>query len=246
MIKKITKTLLILFLILVLAILYLSIFGIKTDKFNNQITRNVLKINKKINLSLNDVKYLLNPFNFTIDIKTKNPQISLAGSSLGIKNIQTNIALKPLISNQFSISYLQFNTKEIKLNDLIALARVFENSPKLFVLNTIIKDGFINANVSLHFGEKGKIKENYKIEGSIRGAKLNILNKLKLQNLNFNFDIDQNIYSLKRIEMKLNDIKITSPLIEIQEKKNLFSVNGQFLNNKKNFNIEELKLIFDN
>ena len=246
MIKKITKTLLILFLILVLAILYLSIFGIKTDKFNNQITRNVLKINKKINLSLNDVKYLLNPFNFTIDIKTKNPQISLAGRSLGIKNIQTNIALKPLIGNQFSISYLQFNTKEIKLNDLIALARVFENSPKLFVLNTIIKDGFINANVSLHFGEKGKIKENYKIEGSIRGAKLNILNKLKLQNLNFNFDIDQNIYSLKRIEMKLNDIKITSPLIEIQEKKNLFSVNGQFLNNKKNFNIEELKPIFSN
>ena len=61
MIKKIIKILLIVFLILVLGVFYLSIFGIKTDKFNNQITNRILKINKKINLSLNDVNYLLNP-----------------------------------------------------------------------------------------------------------------------------------------------------------------------------------------
>ena len=61
MIKKLIKILLIIFLILVIAIFYLSIFGIKTGKFNNQISNNVLKINKKINLSLGDVNYLLNP-----------------------------------------------------------------------------------------------------------------------------------------------------------------------------------------
>ena len=55
MIKKIIKILLITFLILFLAIFYLSIFGIKTDKFNNQITNNILKINKNINLNLSDV-----------------------------------------------------------------------------------------------------------------------------------------------------------------------------------------------
>ena len=75
MIKKIIKILLIIFLILVLAILYLSIFGVKTDKFNNQISNNILKFNKKLNLSLGGVNYLLNPYNFTINIKTTNPQI---------------------------------------------------------------------------------------------------------------------------------------------------------------------------
>ena len=86
MIKRIIKILLTIFVILFLAILYLSIFGIKTDKFNNQIIDNTLKINKKINLRLKDVKYLLNPYNFTINIKTKNPQISIGGRSLGIKD----------------------------------------------------------------------------------------------------------------------------------------------------------------
>ena len=75
MIKKIIKVLLITFVTLFLIIFYLSIFGIKTNKFNNQITNSILKINKQINLSLSDANYLLNPYNFTINIKTKNPQI---------------------------------------------------------------------------------------------------------------------------------------------------------------------------
>ena len=62
MIKNIIKTLLITFSILVLIIFYLSIFGIKTDKFNHQISNNISKINKKINLKLSVVNYLLNPF----------------------------------------------------------------------------------------------------------------------------------------------------------------------------------------
>ena len=145
MIKKIIKILLVTFLFIVLAIFYLSFFGIKTDKFNNQITNNFLKINKKINLSLNEVNYLLNPYNFTINIKTKNPQMLFQGRSFEIKNIQTNIAIKSLIEEQFSIDDLQITTKNIKLNDIIVLARAFQNSPQLFVLDTIIKDGTSNC-----------------------------------------------------------------------------------------------------
>jgi len=246
MIKKIIKTLLITFLILILAIFYLSIFGIKTDKLNNQIINNILKINKNINLSLGNVNYLLNPYSFTINIKTKNPQILIEGRNLEIETMQTNVVLKSLINSQFLIDDLQITTKEIKLNDVIELVRIFQNSPKLFVLDTIIKEGSITANINLNFDENGKIKKNYKIKGSIKKAKLNILNQFKLQSLNFNFDIDENNYLLKKIDTKLNGIKITSPLIEIKEKKNSFFVNGKFLNDKKKFDTEEFGIIFAN
>ncbi len=246
MIKGIIKILLITFLILILAIFYLSIFGIKTNKFNNQINNSILKINKKINLNLNDVNYLLNPYNFTIKIKTKNPQILLEGRNLGIKDIQTNVALKSLINDQFLINDLRIVTKEIKLNDVIALVRIFQNSAQLYVLDTVIKDGFVTANMNLNFDESGRVKENYKITGSVKKVKLKILNKIKLQNLNFNFDIGKNIYLLKRINTKVNNIKIVSPLIEITKKKNSFFVNGQLLNDKKNFNIEEFRPTFTN
>ena len=246
MIKKIIKILLIVFLIIIVVIFYLSIFGIKTDKFNNQISNSILKINERIDLNLIDVNYLLNPYNFTINIKTTNPRILLDGKSLDIKNIQTNVALKSLINDQFIIDDLEIITRELKVNDVIALLRVFQNSTKLFVLNTFIKDGFINANINLNFDEKGNIKKNYKIEGSVKKVKLNTLNQVKLENLNFNFYINKSAYLLKKIDVKLNNIKVTSPLIEITKKNNFFFVNGQFFNSKKNFDIENLKSIFTN
>ena len=246
MIKKIIKILFIICLILIIGIFYFSIFGIKTDKFNNQISNNILKINKKIDINLNDVNYLLDPYNFAINIKTKNPKILLEDRSLKIKNIQTNIALKSIINGQFTPGDLQITTKEIKIRDIIALLQVFQNSPKLFILKNIIKDGFITANIKLNFDEKGNIKEDYKIEGSVKKIKLNIKNQVKLENFNFNFDIDKNIYLLKRINMKLNNIKIKSSIIEIEKKKNLFFVKGQFLNEKKNFDVKEFNSYFVN
>jgi|TARA_B110000238_G_scaffold199885_1_gene248205 hypothetical protein len=246
MIKKISKILSIIFLITILLIFYLSIFGIKTERFNQQIYNSIQKINKKINLKLSDVNYLLNPYNFSISVKTKNPQILLEGRNLEIKSIQTTVALRSIVSDKFSINDLKITTKEIKLNDIIALVRLFQNSPQLFFLDTIVKDGFVTANINLNFDENGRVKENYKIIGSVKKAKLNIINQFKLQNLNFNFDIKKNIYSINQLDVKFNKIKINSPLIEIVDKKNLLFVNGQFLTDKKKFNIEELKQNFFN
>ena len=210
MIKKLIKILLITITILIFTIFYLSIFGIKTDKFNSQINNKILKINRNINLKLNKVNYLLNPYNFTINIKSENNQILLRGSALGIRSIQSNISLKSIINGQFAIDDLQIETKEIKLNDIITLVRTFQNSPQLFFINTITKDGFVTAYINLNFDEKGKLKENYKIRGSVKKAKFDVLNHFKLQDLNFKFDIDKKIYSLKGMDMKFNDIKSPS------------------------------------
>ena len=246
MTKKIIKLLLITSSIIFFAIFYLSIIGIKTDKFNNQISNNILKINKRINLNLGDVNYLLNPYNFTVNINTKNPQIRLEGRNLNIKSIKTNVALKALINDQFSIDDLKITTKEIKLNDIIALTRLIKNSTQLFILDTIIKNGVLIANIDLNFDEQGLIKDNYKIEGSVKKAKLNILSQLRLDNLNFKFRIKKNIFLLNQINTQLNDIKISSPLVEIKKNKNSFFINGQILNEEKIFDISEPKQVFIN
>ena len=246
MIKKIIKSLSILILIIILAALYLSVFGIQTKKFNNEITKSVSKINKKIYLSLNDVKYKLNPYNFTINIITINPQILLGNSKLEIKEIKTNIALRSLINDKFLIDDLQIITKKIKLNDAIKLARSFKNYPQFFILDAMTKGGFINANIIIKFDEYGKIKENYRIKGFVKKAKLNILNKIKLNNFNFEFDIDSNNFLLKEINTELNNIKIKSPLIKIKKNKDLYFVNGEILNDNWEFDIQEFKTIFIN
>ncbi len=242
--KRIVKILVILIITLVAIVIYLSIYGVKTDKFNKEIIKNVSKINKKINLSLNEVNYLLNPLNFSINISTKNPKILLEDKSLDLKDITSNISLKSFISNQFSIDDLKISTKEIKIKDLISLTRAVEGSPQLFVLDNITKEGLISTDINLKFDLDGEIKNNYQITGTVKKAKFNIFNKVEIDDLNLSFNISNNQLTLKKIETNLNSIKLKSPLIKIEKKKDIFFVDGEVANKEQNFDIKKLKPIF--
>ncbi|MDC0632427.1 hypothetical protein OAP22_00690 [Candidatus Pelagibacter ubique] len=242
--KRIVKILIILIITLAAIVIYLSIYGVKTDKFNKEIIKNVSKINKKINFSLNEVSYLLNPLNFSINISTKNPKILLEDKSLDLKDITSNISLKSFISNQFSIDDLKISTKEIEIKDLISLTRAVEGSPQLFVLDSITKEGLISTNINLKFDLDGEIKNNYQITGTVKKAKFNIFNKVEIDDLNLSFNISNNQLTLKKIETNLNSIKLKSPLIKIEKKKDIFFVEGEAANEEQNFDIKKLKPIF--
>ena len=246
MIKKIIKILSVILLLLILSIVYLSIIGVKTEKFNESITNRVLKINKKIKLDLKDIKFLLNPFTFTASITTKDPTIFLGDNKLQIRSIKTNISLNSLIFKEFSVEELQISTKPITLNDIILLVRSFKNSTELYLLDKVIKDGFLVADIKLKFDNEGSIKKDYQINGFIKNGNLNFLNQLKANNLNLNFNISKNRYSLTKLNFEINDVKFSSPLIEINEKKDLFYVKGKILNSERNFNRDELNSMFAN
>ena len=241
--KRIIKILTILIITLAIIVIYLSIYGIKTEKFNNEIKKNVSKINKRIDLSLNEVNYLLDPLDFSINISSKNPKILLGDKSLNLSDITTNISLRSFINNQFSIDDLKISTKEIQIKDLISLTRVVQGSSELFVLDNITKEGLISANINLTYDLDGEIKNNYQINGAIKKAKFNILNQMKIDNLNLSFNINSNQLTLSKIETNLNSVKLKSPLIKIEEKKNIFFINGKAISDKQNFDINKLKPI---
>ena len=77
-------------IIAILLVIYLSFFGIKTEKFNKIINDQILSINKKTNLELKNVNFLLNPFNFTIKVKTQNPIVILDSNQIELEYIKTN------------------------------------------------------------------------------------------------------------------------------------------------------------
>jgi hypothetical protein len=244
--KRIIKILTTLTITFAIIVIYLSVYGIKTEKFNNEIIKNVKKINKKINLSLGEVSYLLNPRNFSINISAKNPSLLIEDKSLDLIDITTNISLKSFIKNQFSIDDLQIVTKDIQIKDLILLSRTVNKSPQLFVLDSLTKGGSISADINLMFDLDGKIKNDYQINGFIKKAKLNIFNQAKIENLNLLFNISKNQLTFREVETDLNNIKLKSPLIKIEEKKNIFFIKGKVINDQQNFDINNLKPILGN
>jgi len=244
MINKLIKISATLFIILTVIIFYLSFFGIKTEKFNDKIISKVSYINKNFSLELKSVKFLLNPFNFTINVETKDSKIKLDNSNLKLKNIKTNISLKSIINNDFSIDDLQISTRAITINDAISLARSFKNSPQLFILDNIIKDGFLIADINLNFDTEGNIKDDYQIDGFIKNGKVNFLNKYNIQNLSFIFEIKKNKYSLKKIITSFNEINLSAPSIEVRHENDIFLVNGKISTEEKSIDIKELSTLF--
>ena len=244
MIKKLIKIFLYFIFLLILFVAYLSIFGINTNKFNNKIKNEILGFNPKVKIELKKVKILLNLKDLLLEIKTLKPIIIFENQELPLEEVKTSVSIKSLITKKFSINNLNISTKKINLSDIILLARSLKNSTELFLLNKIIKDGFLIADIKLKFDKKGNIKNDFRINGLITDGKINFLNKLNTNNLNLNFDISKNKYFLTEVSAEINDVKFLSPLIEINEKKNLFSVKGKILTNEKEFDIKQLSLIF--
>jgi len=244
MIKKLVKILALILSIIILVILYLSFVGIKTEKFNASIASKILKINKKINLDLKDIKILLNPYNFTANISTNDATILLNNNKIQIRNIKTDISLKSLIFDKFSIDELKISTKPIMLKDIILFARSFKNSTELFLLDKVTKEGFLTADIRLKFDEEGKMKDNYKINGFIKNANLNFLNKLNVSNLDLNFNISKNKYLVTEVIADIHDVKFSSPLIVVKKKKDLFFIKGKILSKEKYFNRDQFNKLF--
>ena len=232
--KKIIKIISALIIIIILAVSYLSIFGLKTKKFNNQIKENIKSLNQKVDLELKEVQFLLNPFNLSFNARTLGAKIIIDNKLLELESLKSKISLKSLIKKEFIIDNINISTKALKINDIIKLARSFNNSPQLFLINNIIKDGFIVGDVNLNFDDSGKIKNDYIIKGYVKDGKLDFFKKYNTTNLNLFFNIKKEKYFLEEINGRINDFKFSSASIKIEEKKNLFSIKGKFLTKEKN------------
>ena len=73
--RFVIKFLSVIFFLIVFSLVYLSIFGIETNKFNNQILNKVERINKDIKFELKKIKIVLNPFSFRLQAKTIGPKL---------------------------------------------------------------------------------------------------------------------------------------------------------------------------
>ena len=245
MIKKLIKFLLTLIVIFVLGISYLSFFGIDTPRFNEKIKTEIVKINKEINIELKTVKFLLNPFDLSVNIKTTAPKVIVQDNELKLEFIKTNISLKAFINNSFSIDDLQVSTKAIELSDFINFIRLLKNSTELFLLDKIIKDGFLVADIKLNFDDNGKIKNNYEIKGFIKKGKLDFFKKYNIEDLNLLFKIKNNEYLIEDITTKFNQIKLSSQFIKIIQKNNLFLVSGNAANIEKDIDLKLFNIFFE-
>jgi hypothetical protein len=239
------KTGILLISIFLVLTIFLSTVGIKTNKLNNQIQNQIKKINKDFKIELKDIKIILDPIKFKLNLKTIGSNLKYRNREIKLEKIESNVSLKSILSNKFSLKELIISTKPIKIQNLISILRILNNDPKLLFAKQFIKSGYLIADINIEFNEEGKIKDNFYITGYIKNGNVDILRKANLSEMNFDFYFKKNEFAVNDFSFLLNDKNFFIPQLRSQYLNSKFVVRGKVSNKRLILSENDLKKFID-
>ncbi len=231
------------FVFLFLVIFYLSVIGIETKKFNNQITEKVIKIDKNLNIKLDKIKLTLDPINFKINAKTIGSLVLYKKRPLELEYIKIQISLTSFIKNKITSSNIKISSRSLLFTDFITFVRAIKDTPQLFIFQKTIKKGHIIFDLNLNFDERGNVKDDYQLKGVLKDLKINFFNQNIYENINFNFNLKKNNYLFEEIKLQASKVTFNSKTINIKKIKNNYLAKGVIENEKSILNKNFLKLL---
>ena len=246
MIKQIFKYFLYLLILITVAVIYLSYFGIETKRFNQLIRDKISETTKKIDIELQEVKIVLDLSNLSIGLKTFDSDIIFKDKKIKLKKIGTNLSIKAFFEKEFAIKKVSISTKENNLKDIITLAKIYKNTPQIYIFNKMVKEGVVIADIVLNFDDKGKLSNSYDIKGSISKGKIRLFNKKNINNISFDFNINDKKYLIEDGQIEYEKLKLSSKKININDTGKFFLIEGNLSSSKSLINSELLKTIFKN
>ncbi len=225
-------------------IAYLSLVGIKTDKFNDQVKNKLNTINKYLDIELNEISIKLNPIKLKIHAKTLGSRIISNNQVLEIESIKSDISLISLLKDQFIIQNLLISTKLIEIKNLISFSKNFYNSPKFLIFEKLVKTkGSLIANLKIEFDENGNVKDNYSAEGYVNNTQLNFLDDFEIDKLNFGFNIEKKEFKLEDIKFSLYEVDFVSKKIDIKKNDEEYFIKGVLSNSIAELSSRNLELL---
>jgi hypothetical protein len=218
--------------LIILILLYLSVNGIKTNKFNHLINDKLKGFDEKLSLKTNDIFLKLKLNNNSININIDNPKIYSDSEFIDLSKIDINLDLIKLIKNDNSIKNIQIVSKENSIKRLTNFITSYKfNIPRLVIFNQI-ESGNIQATTNIYFDEENQNDFTYEVIGKVNNAKLNTLNETFITNINFNFNIKNQIFNFDNINLKYDNIDFQSKKTRIKKSGKNFEIKGD-LSNKK-------------
>ena len=240
MVKRLVQIIIILVLLFISFCLYLSIYGLNTNKFNDLISKKISEKNKNFTITFDKIKIFLNIGTFNLEIKTDKPSIIFQDKEIKIKSISTSLPIKSIIKKKNNINNIKIITDENKIKNIIEIARSLKNIPELFLINKAVKSGIITSEIKFNFDENGNLLNDFILDGRIENLNLKLINNNTVDEIKFNFLIRDKKYLFYNSSLNYEGIKITSNEIRVVNSNNIYSVEGDLSNNSSNINLNKL------
>ena len=192
--------------ILVAILIFLTTTGIKTDNFNSLINEKVKEIDPKIKLKLNQVNFKLNPSNFEFEIFTLDPQIAINEKNIDLENIKFDLNIFDYLNNKNPISEISIISKESDIDQFTDFINEYDFNLARNLILKQIKKGKVKIISNINFNEKNPKNIKYIINGSVTDAEIKLPNQSKIENVKFDFLVDQDVINLNEIELSFDKI----------------------------------------
>jgi len=222
MIRWTIRIFLILVAFTIFTLFYLSFYGLETDNFNSTIQNKIKIINPNLDLEFQKINILLDLKKLELKVKITKPIIKFNNTSTDLSKLNLNISIKSFLKNEFALQRGETGLKKTNIKQFIDLANQVKPSPFLFLAKEIFNKGQIEGKLIVNFDTAGKIKDDYKITGSIFNFDAKILKKFNINKVNAKFELFKNNYNFYIVKGNINGIDLANSEFEInKENKNL-------------------------
>ena len=244
---KIFSRFFLLLLILIFSFaIYLSYFGISTDRFDKIIKEKANEVNRYVKLEFKNTKIHLNLKELNLVVRLQNPEILIRNNTIDLSKLDLFLSIKSFFSSNFLLKRAEVAFIENDIKDLTKITNAF--LPKIInkKLNKIFAKGNLEGAFTIPFESDGSIGKDYGFSGKVSEATINLSREFSIKNLTteINHIKEGNINTFKVLikNGKIYDLDLSDTKINLKREKNIINVDS-LLKTKGKLNYTQIKKI---
>ena len=240
------KPFIFLLVIFFISIIYLTYFGITTDKFDDLIIKKTNEVNQNLKLKFKKTKIHLNPIELDLIVKLQNPYILIRSNKIDLSNFTFFVSLKSFFGSDFLLKKAEIAFAKNDIKDLTKITNIFV--PKIMnkKIKKIFDKGILEGKFTIPFKRDGTIGEKYKFSAKVIDATINLTKEFRIENLTAEITHSKNdikdLFDVLISKGSIYDINLKDSTINIKHENQEIKIKS-LLKTKGKFKFSQIKKI---
>ena len=149
MVKFFLKTLSFFFVLIISITIYLSYFGLKTDRFDSLIKNKANELNTYVKLSFRETKIYINPIKLNLIVKLQNPKVLIGSGEIILSKLDFFLPIGSFFSSDFILRRAEVAFKKNDIKDLTKISKIFLPNILNKQLKKIFKKGSLEGEFTI-------------------------------------------------------------------------------------------------
>jgi len=237
---------LIVLIVVVSATIFLSYFGIETDKFDGLIKSKANEVNRYVKLGFQKTKIHINPTEFNLVVKLQNPKILVKKNEIILSKLDLFLSLKSFFSSDFLLKKAEVAFVKNDIKDLTKITSIFLPNIVNKKLNKVFHKGNLEGEFIIPFESDGSIGKDYGFFGKVSDASINLTKEFSIKQLtteiNHVKDAGADEFKITVKKGSIYNLELAGSTINLKRKKNETKVKS-LLKTKGKLNFSQIKKI---